>query len=369
MKDKNIRKLGKDKWLVDLTCNKVRTRKIICGPKARAKQFLTLKRGEQFRRECGIPGKKKRIRFKDYVEIYKERHSKEKRSYKEELYRIGRMNSFFGEKFLDEITPGFIDNYVLKRKKEKKENSTINLELSFLKNILNRALESEEYSLERNPVNKVKFLEVKSVKERILTADEMKRLLEAAPTSWGGCLPLFLAIALNTGMRKKEILTLEWKHVNFKDRYLEVTEERSKSGKPRSIPMNDVIYEELMRIPRISRYVFYNPNTGKHIKNIKCTFSRACKAAEIKNLRIHDLRHTAASFLVNECGIDIVTASKILGHSKIDMTMKYIHPTEEKKREGVEALGEIFKRTRHNLASRPKPVRIEQPVSHLFCYN
>ena len=130
-----------------------------------------------------------------------------------------------------------------------------------------------------------------------------------------------------------EVLSLTWDQVNFKERFIQVVSEKSKSGKGRKIPMNDVVCEELRKLKKDHDYIFYNKKTGSHIRHVKTAFWRACKKAGIKpdqdgnKLRVHDLRHTAASMLVNDCGIDIVTASKILEHSDIKTTMGYIHPT------------------------------------------
>lgn len=70
--------------------------------------------------------------------------------------------------------------------------------------------------------------------------------------------------------------------------------------------------------------------------------STVCEKAGIKGLRLHDLRHTAATKMI-EAGVDLVTVSKILGHSSIQMTMRYAHPTTENMKRAVDKLGEIFR--------------------------
>lgn len=113
------------------------------------------------------------------------------------------------------------------------------------------------------------------------------------------------------------------------------------------LPMNDVVVEVLQKVEREIEFVFYNPKTKSHIKHLRTTFKRACKEAKIQDLTVHDLRHSAASFLVNDCGISIAIASEILGHSKLEMTMRYVHSTPEHRQLGVERLGEIFKSPYH----------------------
>jgi len=139
---------------------------------------------------------------------------------------------------------------------------------------------------------------------------------------------------------------LRWRALDFPRRVILI--EESKSGKARKIPMNDVVYNSLHDLPRTPEFVFFNPETGNHIKDIKTAFRAACRRAEIKGVRLHDLRHTAASKMI-EAGVDLVTVSKILGHSSIQMTMRYAHPSPENMRRAVERLGEILDSTRQKV--------------------
>jgi len=76
---------------------------------------------------------------------------------------------------------------------------------------------------------------------------------------------------------------------------------------------------------------------GKPLKSIRTAFLNACDRAGIKNLRFHDLRHTFATRLVL-AGVDLATVSKLLGHSSIQMTMRYAHPTPEALKNAVNKL-------------------------------
>jgi integrase len=107
---------------------------------------------------------------------------------------------------------------------------------------------------ERNPVKRVEFFRENSVKERILTDEEIKRLMEAANCSESEYLKLFLIIALNTGMRRTEILSLKWENVNFTKRFILI--EDSKSGKSRKVPMNKIVAAAIKRVDQTNEYVF-----------------------------------------------------------------------------------------------------------------
>ena len=342
-----IIRIDNRRWLIDFTYNNKRFRRVIHGSRQAADQAIRMLKEKEDKARFGIPEPKKRIRVEDYIKIYKDQYEYPKSLRNLENHKK-MLLAYLKGKYLDEITPGDIEKYKNKRKKEV-GNGTINRELSTLKAIYNNAINSEDYGIVRNPVKRVEFLKEENERKRILTHTEQERLLEAAKSSESDTLYIFLIIALNSGMRKMEILSLEWKNVNFPRRTITIPKERAKSGKSREIPMNDIVYEELIKRDKMNGYVFYNPKTHTYIRNIKTAFWRISKLAKVKGLRLHDLRHTAASRLVNDCAIDIVTASKILGHSDIQMTVKYIHPTDDHKRLAIERLGEIFRgEPRHN---------------------
>jgi len=160
---------------------------------------------------------------------------------------------------------------------------------------------------------------------------------------WPGGAPHLRPIVITglyTAMRRAEILSLKWGQVDLGKRAIRV--ERTKSGKPRIIPINSILLVELSRLKQAngkSEHVFLDPASGKPMKDVKTAFRSACRRAGIRDVRFHDLRHSAASRMV-EAGVDLVTGSKILGHSTIQMTMRYAHPTPENMRRAVETLAQ-----------------------------
>lgn len=168
----------------------------------------------------------------------------------------------------------------------------------------------------------------------------LQHVMETASHSESGYLKSFLIIALNTGMRRSEILSLKWENVNFAKRFVLI--EDSKNGRSRKVPINEIVIDSLKKIDKIDKYVFFNAKTKTRIKEIKTSFITACRRAEIKGVNIHALRHTSATKMINDAGVDIVTAGKILGHSSIKMTLRYCHPSEDTMQKAVDKLGEIF---------------------------
>lgn len=179
---------------------------------------------------------------------------------------------------------------------------------------------------------------------RWITQIEARRLLSAARSiSNHGLLADFIELALNTGMRKNEMLMLQWKNVNFEERIITLLADENKSGRTRSIPLNDSAVAALRR-----RRAFVDMNCqnspwvmarrdGERAINIYYSFNKACKAAGIDNFRIHDLRHTCASWLVST-GVPLADVKEVLGHASIVMTERYAHLAPHRAIEAVSRL-------------------------------
>src|SRR5688572_26676242 len=156
----------------------------------------------------------------------------------------------------------------------------------------------EEEALKR--VRRVKLLPENNRRLRYLSKEECQALIDACHPH----LKPIVITALNAGMRKREVLSLEWgRHVDLKHGFvlLDVT----KNGERREIPINQTLRETFQGLIRRvdSPYVFTNAG-GKKFHDVKKAFQSACRRAGIKDFRFHDLRHTFASHLVM-AGVDI----------------------------------------------------------------
>lgn len=131
-------------------------------------------------------------------------------------------------------------------------------------------------------------------------------------------------------MRKNEILSLTWTNVDLENNTLTIEASNTKSKKLKRIPINsklrNVLIEQKLRTG-INEYVFLNPNGKPYHRcdSLKRCFEGACRRAGIKGLRFHDLRHTAATRMV-EKGANIAAVRRVLGHADINTTMRYVHP-------------------------------------------
>lgn len=133
-------------------------------------------------------------------------------------------------------------------------------------------------------------------------------------------------VALHTGMRKGEILSLKWTQVDLFGRTVHVVEGKTEQSR-RFIPMNDTLHNLFLALWRKRRgqLVFPSPRvSGQKIVDHKKGFAKAVRLADIAHIRFHDLRHTFATRLLR-LGVDLVTVQKLLGHSKITTTARYAH--------------------------------------------
>jgi integrase len=155
-------------------------------------------------------------------------------------------------------------------------------------------------------IRKVKLLQ-ENKRLRYLTKQECHKLIQSCDNH----LRPIVITALNTGMRKGEILSLKLDNVDLKNGFILL--DMTKNGERREIPINDTLQSTLQGITRRLDvpYVFFDAKTGKSYQDIKRSFATALRRAKITDFHFHDLRHTFASQLVM-AGIDITTVKALL---------------------------------------------------------
>lgn len=165
-------------------------------------------------------------------------------------------------------------------------------------------------------------------KQRFLSHTELKKLEESLlqqknQQKASYCTVNAILLILYTGCRKREILDLKWENVHLKDGYIHLPD--TKAGET-ARPLNQKALELLssMTPQEGNPYVFYGKLPGKPLAEIKTAWGKVLKRAEIKEFRIHDLRHSFASLYLSQ-GVDLYTVSKLLGHKNIATTTRYAH--------------------------------------------
>jgi len=163
---------------------------------------------------------------------------------------------------------------------------------------------------------------------RSLSIVEEKRLLEVLSQPRYEYLKGIVTVAINTGLRRQNILDLTWTQIHLTDRVIEIT--KNKSNKHILKPINDTLMEYFESIPKERRtgYVFINPLTGQKCKEIKRAWRTVREKADIKNFRFHDLRHTVGTRLAQQ-NVPVPVIQQVLDHSDIKTTMRYVHTANE----------------------------------------
>lgn len=200
--------------------------------------------------------------------------------------------------------------------------------LILVRYIFNLAIRWEIGNLTKNPSSGVATMKENNQKERFLSQDEARRLYEAIEESQSPMLRFIIPMLILTGARKREVLDARWEHFDFDNRrwFIPIT----KTGKPRHVPINDAVVTLLRRVKEQYQfgYVFANPETGKPFRSFFCSWNTARTKAGLQDVRIHDLRHTFASYLING-GRSLYEVQKILGHTQIKTTQRYAHLADE----------------------------------------
>ncbi len=198
---------------------------------------------------------------------------------------------------------------------------TSNKVLNVLKHIFSKAVDWEMVEADvLKRVRKVKLLQENNRRLRYLSVEECAALVSACDDH----LKPIVITALNSGMRRGEILSLTWDRVDLRHGFILL--DRTKNGERREIPINKTLRAALQGLTRrldIS-YVFYDPQTGKAYHDVKKSFHTALKRVGIRDFHFHDLRHTFASHLVM-AGVDLTTVKELLGHKTLTMTLRYAH--------------------------------------------
>lgn len=219
--------------------------------------------------------------------------------------------------------------------KDKVKPATVNRELATLRELCNY-WHRQGVRMD-NPVSMVKFQEEDTDVFHVLSADEEAKYLKYANQP----LKDIAVIMLQTAMRPDEVYTLKKKHVNFQQNYIQIERGKTRAAR-RRLYMTDAVRAIMEQRARVTGgpYLFpHDTDPQKHMVKVNNGHYGALKRSGLR-FRLYDLRHTAATRLA-QAGTDLVTLAAILGHSKIQMVLRYAHPVESQKAEAMLKLGEF----------------------------
>jgi integrase len=261
------------------------------------------------------------------------------------------LRAVFRGKVLNSLGAADIRGYIEWRKTKGVAPATINRELALFSAALNFACRELEWDIP-NPVSGRKLKEPEGRVRWLMRAEAVALTQAAESEPKAPHLADFIQLALNTGMRRGEMLGLEWKRVDLKAGLIHLEAAHTKAGKRRAVPLNETARSAILSRLKFraancpaSPWVFCD-REGTRLGSVRKAFETACRRAKIEDFTIHDLRHTCAAWLVSE-GAQLAAVRDLLGHSTIKMTERYAHLAPENVREAVSLL-EVRSRFGHD---------------------
>lgn len=275
--------------------------------------------------------------FQDLTRYYRENycqkavisHGRKVSGYRQRIKPILKylddFDKFFGTLLLSDLTYDHIAGYgkfvatTPIRGGRLPKPATVNRKLAYLRRILNIA--KRQRWIPSNPFHDgeplIKVSE-ETARNRILTFEEEERLLDAIDLHY---LRLIVILAIDTGMRQKEIFALLRSDLDFTHRRISVRAENTKALKERIIPMSARVYDELKEY----LYRHFVPKNGEvllGLRSVKKSFASALRRAKIEDFRFHDLRHTATTWM-DQAGISEAAKKNMIGHSSEAVHQRY----------------------------------------------
>jgi integrase len=330
--------------------------------------------------DVGIVERKKlptfEIAMKAFLKWTSQEHQTAKGTADRYRYSSSALLKFFRDAQLNRVTPQEVERFKTSRAaetvtvrgktKDKRKDTgvkvrpaTVNRELACLRAMFNYI--AKEHPDLRNPVSQVKFLAEANQQDRVLTFAEQRAYLNAAS-------PMLAAVAgliLETGMRPEEVFTLQARQVRLDDRFLKIEKGKTPAAR-RRIDLTDravVVLKTRMAAAASLKTPYLFPcdtDVKRPLPGIQSSHSRALKDSNVAAFRPYDLRHTWATRAA-EAGIDLVTLASMLGHSRIQMVMRYAHPTQSHRTAALEKLVAHNKiREEAEISALPQPKLADQ---------
>src|SRR5208283_3932254 len=251
-----------------------------------------------------------------------------------------------GEILVRDFTARHVEQFQSAEIARGKSPAYINRQVTLLKSMFTKAVDWDMCGEDvLRKVRKAKALKGVVNRLRYLSQDECRTLIDKCESH----LKPIVSMALNTGMRKGEILSLKWDNVDLKHGFILL--DRTKNDERREIPINNTLRDVLQGLTRRLDipYVFYDQSNGKPFGDIKKSFKTALKNAKIYDFHFHDLRHTFSSQMIM-AGVDITTVSRLQGHKSLKMTLRYSHLSPAHNVEAVRKMDAFFAEKKAKLA-------------------
>ena len=287
-------------------------------------------------------------KYMPYVKSYK-------RSWGTDLSMIkNHIVTKLGEQYMGSISPPDIAVFVETMRSQDYAMGTCNRALVLLRYGFELAIRWKVPGVPANPVKEIKNLRDDNRIERFLSNEQTIHLLTAVKQSESEMLQYIVLFLIYTGARKREALDAKWQDIDWDKKSWRIP--KTKSGKVRHIPLSRGALSVLEALENLcmegklgehlkaysladmtQRYIFANIRTGQPYVSFFYSWNAARVRAGMPDLRVHDLRHSFASFLVN-AGRSLYEVQELLGHSDIRTTSRYAHLSRERLIAAVEVV-------------------------------
>jgi len=257
------------------------------------------------------------------------------------LERLKFLLPYFAELPVARLTKADAREYRAARHERRKtlKDATINRDLAVLRRVLYWGV--DEGLIETNPLGRLKLIRERPIARSIVTVDEERQLLDAAPPH----LAALIVMALDTGMRRGELTHQRWEHVDFARKVLLVSQSKTVQGEKREIPLTTRV-EQLLNVHRPLAGLIFQYR-GHALHTIKTTWRTTLKKAGVRHIRFHDLRHSFNTRLL-EAGVLQEVRKALMGHvSGGGINAQYTHIELPLKRQAIARLEQWLAEQQH----------------------
>lgn len=263
------------------------------------------------------------------------RRRKERPEFDINIY-VNHIDPRLGDVKLSKISKNSLNAWFDDQNEKGLRKSTINKHICLLNKLLESAHDVGEMKNYSKMIHKIKQIQISQFRQRFLSASEIEKVLLCCEKSIHPYIKFFVELLLLTGARSGEALGAKWQDISLISKIWTIP--KSKNGKTRYIYLNEQSVRLLEALREHSAglhgrvdaqdYIFKNPTTKRKYKGMHAAWYKIRNEAGIGEVRIHDLRHTYASILVNQ-GASLYDVQKLLGHSSPQMTQRYAHLSSE----------------------------------------